>query len=417
MADATLPVGANSDACVRMVALTSDALAALSAMDDGCEVRALLLLKQAAALGRGATWQAREGDTWKAKAGLHTAFAEVYAWIGDAKDLERAQAKFARQSSGVGGFTTMGGLESAELKDPSKGGSELQRNGDQSKTGVIDTRSAEEGSSSDPFGDLVSSDGGGGSEQEFNARAFESFKAPFRKRSFAVVKSYRPESEERILRGSLDSAKADMGRQGTLGNLASGVKISSRLVAPYQTAAWWYEKSRQELAKAYQLHADANHPDKRASLAIFVRMGDLFGRLAKDESAASCYVAAAALSTQLGSDEAQEVRDEILYAAWGLKTKCGRAVLASFPDAQQYPAGLSARALLCMREGRYKEAEVAYLRLLELMRDRGLADADTLLLAKVMLQALLRGQSLRTFLHATDGDDVSNSHTPRSAAA
>lgn len=58
-------------------------------------------------------------------------------------------------------------------------------------------------------------------------------------------------------------------------------------------------------------------------------------------------------------------------------------MLASFTDAQPIPAGLSARALLCMREGRYKEAEVAYLRLLELMRDRKLADADTLLLAKV----------------------------------
>lgn len=78
--------------------------------------------------------------------------------------------------------------------------------------------------------------------------------------------------------------------------------------------------------QAYQLHADANHPDPRASLAIFVGMGDLFGRLGKDESAASCYVAAAALSTQLGSEEAGEVRDEILHAARGLKVRKGHVI-------------------------------------------------------------------------------------------
>jgi hypothetical protein len=75
------------------------------------------------------------------------------------------------------------------------------------------------------------------------------------------------------------------------------------------------------------------------------------------------------------------------------QTRCGRAVLASFTDSEQNPAGLKARALLCMREGRYKEAEVTYLRLLELMRDQKLADADTLLLAKVgrpILQGVFR---------------------------
>lgn len=238
MADANISVGAHPDACVRMVALTSDALAALSEMDDGCEVRALLLLKQAAALGRGATWHAPEGDTWKAKAGLHTAFAEVYAWIGDTKDLERAQAKFARRSSGFGGVSPASESET--------GG---KRAGDLCGTGEVDTSSAEEGSSFDPFGSLVSSNGGGGSAQEINARAFESFKAPGRKRSYAVGAKYRPETSVGFQRGSLDSGKAEMAQRANLGSVDGRGKISSRLAAPYQTAAWWYEKSRQELAK------------------------------------------------------------------------------------------------------------------------------------------------------------------------
>lgn len=53
-----------------------------------------------------------------------------------------------------------------------------------------------------------------------------------------------------------------------------------------------------------------------------------------------------------------------------------------------------------MREGRYKEAEVTYLRLLELMRDQKLADADTLLLAKVgrpVLRGIFCNYSIEVF--------------------
>jgi hypothetical protein len=55
---------------------------------------------------------------------------------------------------------------------------------------------------------------------------------------------------------------------------------------------------------------------------ILVRTGDLFGRLRQDESAAACYVAAAAQSKKLSSaEEAREIREEILHAARGLKVR------------------------------------------------------------------------------------------------
>jgi hypothetical protein len=246
-----------------MVALTSDALAALSGMEEGCEVRALLLLKQAAALEKQVP-----GDRWQVKAGLHTALAEAYTWIGDAKDLEQAQAKSRESLGSASDCDKSGSVTDAEIDrsgcfcKPGLNadakinlgscigiGAEWREGADTQCS--VDTSIQEEPGGECRFQELVSIAEGpgqqGSSSQAFNTRAFESFKAGKRTKSYVHSRSADCESGPRVYRGSLDSGMATPGQEGA--TPGSRQTRGACLVAPYQKARWWYEKAKQELAK------------------------------------------------------------------------------------------------------------------------------------------------------------------------
>jgi hypothetical protein len=246
-----------------MVALTSDALAALSGMEEGCEVRALLLLKQAAALEKLVS-----GDRWQVKAGLHTALAEAYTWIGDAKDLEQAQAR-SRESlgstsdyaksglvmdtelGGIGCFCKHGLNADAEIDMVSCSGMGSRWREGANTQCSVNTSIQEEPSGECSFQDLVSTADGpglqGSTSQAFKMRAFESFKAGKRTKSYVHSRSAECESGPRVYRGSLDSGMATSGQEEA--TPGSRQTRGACLVAPYQKARWWYEKAKQELAK------------------------------------------------------------------------------------------------------------------------------------------------------------------------